>query len=149
MNNIERISMKILNICMLIMTFVVQASTDERLVVSVRQENATLYTLYDSTINGIKGGVYAAVATPITGGLYALYADLKFADILARRFFLAISSATHFGVKTRQEVERETAFREITNRGAKAGVSTIIVLACIVSWSNEIRYKMSGYMQRT
>lgn len=88
-----------------------------------------LYKLYDSTINGVKGGVFGAVAGPSSLGIYTVYADVKFFSVLIDRFALATSSATHFGNKTRKQLEQETALREITNRGAKAVMSTATTVA--------------------
>ena len=97
------------------------------------QGNSTVYTTYDATVNGVKGAIFATMVTPVTLGVYIPYSYCAFADVMLKRSILAGSSAAHFGVQTRQEVERETALREITNRSAKAAIGTAYVLIAIVA----------------
>lgn len=141
--------MKNLKLLMLLVAgmFAIQASRDERIVVPKRSD-AIVYNCYDSITNGIKGGIFAAIATPCTLGLYAAYADIKFGAILLDRLLLETSSATHFGIKTREQMENETAFREITNRGAKAAISTALVVGTLLFPSYVLRLITSPLRRR-
>ncbi len=89
------------------------------------------YNLYDSTANGLKGALVAGVATPLTVGLAALYFDVQALDLLIKKGLLFTSNAEKFGGKSREELEKETALRELTNRFAKATISTGIVAIVI------------------
>lgn len=98
--------------------------------------NSILYNLYDSTLNGFKGAGHAAVAVPCSFGVYIPYSYYKFFDLCYKRFCLLVSNAATFNNHTREELERETALREFSNRGAKAFVSflyMVIPIAIIAS----------------
>ena len=93
------------------------------------KSSSIIYNLYDSTANGIKGAVFAAVATPCSLGVYTPYSIIRFGDLLVKRLMLCVSNAEQFGNKSREELEKETALRELTNRFAKATISTGMVVA--------------------
>lgn len=118
------------------------SSADNQLVIIIERPedryegNSVLYNLYDSSLNGFKGAAHAAIAVPCSFGAYIPYSYYKFADLCYKRFCLLVSNAATFNNYTREELERETALREFTNRGAKAFVSflyMIIPIAIIAS----------------
>ena len=98
------------------------------------KNSSIFYNLYDSTVNGARGAVFAGVATPCTIGLYAPYSIIRLLDLLCKKSMVCLSSAEQFAGKSREELEKETALRELTNRFAKAIVSTGMVLLAAVIW---------------
>lgn len=90
--------------------------------------NSLLYNLYDSSLNGFKGAGHAVVAVPCSFGLYIPYSYYKFLDLCYKRICLLTSNAATFNNYTREELERETALREFSNRGAKAFVSFLYMV---------------------
>lgn len=90
--------------------------------------NSVLYNLYDSSLNGIKGGCFAAIAVPCTFGWYIPYAFYKFADLCYKKVCLMSSNAATFNCYTREELEQEVSLREFSNRGAKAFVALLYLM---------------------
>lgn len=105
--------------------------------------NSDIYYFYDATINGIKGAGFAGIATMCTFGLYFPWAALKFGDLAFKRWMLSVSSAEQFNDKSRQDLEEETALRELTNRGAKAAISLATVFFIHYIVRNEKSVKRS------
>ncbi len=109
--------------------------------------DSLVYNLYDLTRNGIKGGILAGTVTGVLslavllserpallvlGIIPAVYFDAMAADLLAEKLILTTSNAKQFGSKSRKELEKEMALRELINRLAKAAVSTGIVARIIL-----------------
>ena len=120
---------------MFCLTLTLCAADNEQAVSDNQQKkdksSSIIYNLYDSSANGLKGALFAGVATPCSVGVYAPYSIVRFGDILFKRFMLCISSAEQFGNKPREKLEKETALRELTNRFAKANVSTGMVAVAL------------------
>ncbi len=94
------------------------------------KSSSIIYNLYDSTTNGIKGAAFAVIAGPCCV-FYAPYSIVIFGDLLIKRLMLCASNAEQFGNKSREKLEKESALRELTNRFAKAIVSTGIAAILI------------------
>lgn len=96
-------------------------ATDER-VAHAEHKRCTVYERYSCLASGINGIAVATVATPFTGGLYAVKAVAKFGDLLVKRLALAKSLATEFDGKSRKKLEQETRLAELINHGSQAAV---------------------------
>jgi len=91
--------------------------------------NSLVYNIYDSTLNGIKGGIFAGIAIPCTMFLYTPYSIYKLGDLVIKKLKLCTSNAEQLDGKYRKYLEKETTLRELTNRGAKA------VFSVVVAWN--------------
>ncbi len=93
------------------------------------EDSSLVYNLYDSSANGLRGAAFAGVATPCSLGFYVPYSIIRLVDLLFKKSIVCLSSAEQFAGKSREELEKETALRELTNRSAKAAISTGMLVA--------------------
>ncbi len=88
----------------------------------------------DVGCNGVKGVGFGFIANVCTFGNYGSYALYRAAKMLDERALLKASDAEQFGSRSRKELEKETASREVANRIGKVVGSQCgnLLLVCVL-----------------
>ena len=89
----------------------------------------------DVGFNGVKGFGFGLFAGGSTVGYYTSYAIGRAAKLFDQKALLETSDAEQFGSKSRQELKKETATREIANRVGKvigSSVAAYVLLAITI-----------------